>query len=222
MVRKSKAEALITRAQLLDAAERTFLAQGVAGTSLQQVAAAAGLTRGAIYWHFQDKADLFSAMMERVILPCECAAGASDGSDDPSAALRTLALTPLQTLAEHEQVRRVFRIAMHLTEYVGELAPVAARHEQAIADYVARMMVHTAALVPAEQARAAALGLFALVDGLMRQWTLRPEAFELLSTGAQCIDTYLAGLRPQAATAAPPAAPARSPRKSPARPARST
>jgi hypothetical protein len=46
---------------------------GVARTSLQQVAAEAGVTRGAIYWHFKDKAELFSAMMDRVLLPCEWA-----------------------------------------------------------------------------------------------------------------------------------------------------
>ena len=69
MVRRTKQEALATRHSLLDSAELLFQAQGVSRTSLQDIAQAAGATRGAIYWHFKDKADLFNAMMERVTLP---------------------------------------------------------------------------------------------------------------------------------------------------------
>ena len=64
--------------------------QGVSQTSLQQIAQQAGATRGAIYWHFKDKADLFNAMMERVTLPLESRAGR------PSA-------TPGDPLGEHAQ-----------------------------------------------------------------------------------------------------------------------
>ena len=56
---------------LLDAALRVFRDRGVAHTSLEEVAAAAGVTRGAVYWHFKDKADLFTALCERVQLPME-------------------------------------------------------------------------------------------------------------------------------------------------------
>lgn len=65
MARRTKAEAQATRNALIDAAERLFDSQGVSRTSLQDIAQAAGATRGAIYWHFKDKADLFNAMMER-------------------------------------------------------------------------------------------------------------------------------------------------------------
>ena len=71
MVRRTKAEAEQTRHKLLDAAEQLFLQRGVSRTSLNDIAQAAGTTRGAIYWHFKDKADLFNAMMQRVTLPME-------------------------------------------------------------------------------------------------------------------------------------------------------
>ena len=84
MARRTKEEALATRHRLLDAAELLFQAQGVSNTSLQQIAERAGATRGAIYWHFKDKADLFDAMMERVKLPLEAAARNADESiQDP-------------------------------------------------------------------------------------------------------------------------------------------
>ena len=71
MVRRTKEEALETRNLLLDVAERVFNEKGVSRTSLADIAEAAGLTRGAIYWHFKNKSDLFDAMMERVTLPLE-------------------------------------------------------------------------------------------------------------------------------------------------------
>ena len=71
MVRRTKEEALETRNRLLDSAEEMFQSQGVSRTTLQDIALHAGATRGAVYWHFKDKADLFDAMMERVTLPLE-------------------------------------------------------------------------------------------------------------------------------------------------------
>ena len=71
MARRTKQDAQATREALLDAAERVFELRGVSHTSLAHIAEAAGLTRGAVYWHFKDKAALFNAMMERVTLPLE-------------------------------------------------------------------------------------------------------------------------------------------------------
>jgi len=62
MARKTKLEALETRERLLDAGEVVFRQRGVTRTSLAEIAAAAGVTRGAVYWHFKDKAALFHAM----------------------------------------------------------------------------------------------------------------------------------------------------------------
>ena len=70
-MRRTKAEAQETREALLDAAERVFFENGVATTSLTEIAQAASLTRGAIYWHFVDKAALFEAVQERGRLPQE-------------------------------------------------------------------------------------------------------------------------------------------------------
>ncbi|WP_291742772.1 TetR family transcriptional regulator, partial [Limnobacter sp. UBA1615] len=69
MVRKTKEEAQETRNLILDTAEAVFSEKGVSRTTLNDIAKAADLTRGAIYWHFKNKADLFDAMFQRAILP---------------------------------------------------------------------------------------------------------------------------------------------------------
>ena len=51
-MRRTKEQAEQTRVAILEAAERLFLEKGVAQCSLEQIARAAGVTRGAVYWHF--------------------------------------------------------------------------------------------------------------------------------------------------------------------------
>jgi TetR/AcrR family acrAB operon transcriptional repressor len=200
MARKTKAEAQETRHQILDAAERMFLAQGVARTSLQQVASAAGVTRGAVYWHFKDKADLFDAMMERVTMPCETAIAEALARppEEALAGLAAMAMLPLRELATQAQVQRVFSIAMHYTEYTAELAPVRERHQESVASFVDQLetlLRRARGLKPRLNKKAAALGLFALVDGLMNHWTLAPHSFDLVAVGEQSVNGYLAGLK---------------------------
>lgn len=64
MARKTKEQAQETRLQILEAAVVEFSARGVSATSLTDIANAAGVTRGAIYWHFKNKVDLFNEVWD--------------------------------------------------------------------------------------------------------------------------------------------------------------
>src|SRR5512139_2504396 len=130
MARRTKEEAQATRNLILDTAEVVFHERGVARTTLNDIAMAAGLTRGAIYWHFKDKADLFNAMMKRVTLPLEETACGSDDAalDDPLAYMRDNFIQALHLTVNDPQVRRVFEIATHKVEYVDETRAVRDRH----------------------------------------------------------------------------------------------
>jgi TetR/AcrR family acrAB operon transcriptional repressor len=222
MVRRTKEEALATRHRILDAAELLFQQRGVSRTSLHEIAEAAEVTRGAVYWHFKDKADLFNAMMERATMPFEEAAcGAVRGPDEnPLDFMCRRLVEALRATATHERTRRVFEIATHKVEYVDELLQVRDRHlagrneclnecERELKAAMRQGLI--ASKVPA---RCIALGLHALVDGLIQNWMLDPEAFDLVKVGKQVLCTYVDGLRPAAAQ--PAAAPVRARRRSPA------
>jgi AcrR family transcriptional regulator len=77
--RRSRAEAAAdTRRRLLETARRLFLRDGFAETTLDRVAEAAGLTKGAVYGHFRSKADLFMSLEEAGL-----GLGPIAGSDPP-------------------------------------------------------------------------------------------------------------------------------------------
>ncbi len=57
-----------TREAILGSALRLFAKHGVAGSSIDQIAQDAGITKGAVYWHFESKDALFDAILERIRL----------------------------------------------------------------------------------------------------------------------------------------------------------
>jgi AcrR family transcriptional regulator len=60
---------LITRAQLLDAAERVFAREGLRGASVDAIALEAGYSTGAVYSNFKGKEDLFLSLVEERVDP---------------------------------------------------------------------------------------------------------------------------------------------------------
>lgn len=202
MARRTKEDALVTRNLLLDAAERVFQRRGVSRTSLQEIAQEAGLTRGAIYWHFENKADVFDAMMQRVTLPmvANLKIPPEAQATDPLQHLRRNVATAFHQTVHDEQVRRVFEIASHKVEYVDELQALRERHiaeRGECMDDLHRLLALAVAreqLTPGTPVRAVAIGLHALIDGLMHNWLLNPESFDLEAVGAQALDAHLAGL----------------------------
>lgn len=203
MARRTKSEAAITREQLLDAAERVFCERGVTRTSLAEVAAAAGVTRGAVYWHFRDKADLFDAMCERATLPLEQALTRAGTMvlDDPLAALRTLATDALTRLATDPRTQAVFEVVFNKCELTGELRPIASRRDRERCDCLTHVESIVTRAVEAGQlpadtdTRLATQALHAYMGGIMREWVLDPAAFDLACAAPALIDTLLAGLR---------------------------
>lgn len=203
MARRTKAEAESTRAAILDAAEVLFYQQGVSRTTLEKIAAAANVTRGAIYWHFQNKADLFNAMLERVRLPFQHLLDALDNntSDEPFGQIRQLYINGLQLIASSEQHHRVLTIVFHRCEYIDELNPAVNQQDQLDEQAVA---VLQRAFERAKQAgslregvspRLAAMSMHMYVGGIISHFLLKPQQCDLRQHAPALIDTMLQGLK---------------------------
>jgi TetR/AcrR family acrAB operon transcriptional repressor len=204
MVRRTKEDAQHTRQQLLEAAQRVFADKGVSRTSLQDIALAAGVTRGAIYWHFKNKAELFNAMMDSAILPMEQTLQqmGHDVAQDPLAELERAMLQSMHSIENDAHTRALFEVATMKVEYVDELLAVKQRHVTCYVEgtqQMQRSLQEAAArgtVALPVSAAVMARGLHALMVGLIHTWMLDTSAFKLVEVAQASIRTYLRGLAP--------------------------
>ena len=203
MVRKTKEAALATREALIDAAERVFRREGVSRTSLAEIASEAGVTRGAIYWHFRDKAELLDAMCERTVLPLDAAlARAGEAArNDPLGTLRGFAVDALAQLARDPRTHAVFEILFHKCELVGELGDRTAAQSAdrrtclSSVEGLLDLAVARGQLPSDTDTRLATHMMHAYVIGLMHEWVLDPGEYDLASAAPAMIDAFVTGLR---------------------------
>ena len=196
MVKRTREEAIATRSRILDTAERIFHEKGVSHTSLADIALAAGVTRGAIYWHFRNKCDVFTAMFDRAKLPMDELLDATLDTQepDPLGRMRALLVDCLCSTMLNPQRKRVFDILFLKCEFTAEMGPVIVRHqanmqegreriERGLANAVSRKQL------PADlDTRRAAVMLHAFIGGLLRDWLFLPAGADLLAATGSLID----------------------------------
>lgn len=119
MVRRTKFAAEETRKQILDAAETCFCEMGISKTTLDMIAARAGCTRGAIYWHFREKTDLLRQVVDRVPLPLfeELEAIKVGSEPEPVKAMHCCLSRSLNKLKYDVHLRNVIYILIFCEEY---------------------------------------------------------------------------------------------------------
>lgn len=132
MARKTKEEAQETRENILDAAIHAFYENGVSLTSLDQIARQAGVTRGAVYWHFKNKQDIFDALHERLhqsfidIL----APRLGHVEEDPLAQLHRLHTDLMQEVHQNEIKKRTLSVFLLRCDYSGDMQDFLKKQEQ--------------------------------------------------------------------------------------------
>jgi TetR/AcrR family acrAB operon transcriptional repressor len=203
MVRRTKEEALETRRQILEAAEKAFYDRGVARTTLADIAAMAGVTRGAIYWHFSNKADLVQAMLDSLHEPLDELARASESEQElnPLGCMRQLLVQLFQQIAVDPQTRRINEILFHKCEFTDEMCDLRRQRREVSADCNVRIdlslrnAVNRGQLPQDLDTVRAAMSLHAFIDGNIAQWLLLPDSCDLYVEAERIVDTALDMLR---------------------------
>jgi TetR/AcrR family acrAB operon transcriptional repressor len=199
VARKSKEDSLETRSQLLDAAEKVFFEKGFSQTSLMDIADAANLTRGAIYWHFKNKSDLFEAMSDRVLLPLETLTGvcADPQETDPLGKLRDFWIQALKEITRNPRKRRVLTILFFKCEFNGEAKQLEIRRQAGSIEYIQHIeqclqnAIDKGQLPPNLNTHQATIANHALMSGLISNWLFLPGSFDLDNCAEIMIDSYL-------------------------------
>jgi TetR/AcrR family acrAB operon transcriptional repressor len=203
MVRRTKEEAQITRSQILEAAEQAFYERGVARTTLADIATLAGVTRGAIYWHFNNKADLVQAMLDSLQEPLDemAEASQSEHEEDPLGCMRNLLIHLFHELALDPKTRRINEILFHKCEFTDEMCDFRRQRQDNAIQCHDRITlglnnaVRQGQLPKGLDTARAAVALFAYVNGIIYQWLLVPDSFSLPAEAEQLVDVCLDMLR---------------------------
>ncbi len=116
----------MTRSTIMATALGLFCQQGLATTNLTDIARAAGVTRGAIYWHFKDKEELFFSLWDEMCAPLSHLLLASIDVDepDPLGKFQSFLIEVLRTVAACRAHQQMFRIMFKLLMSDGELGPI--------------------------------------------------------------------------------------------------
>ncbi len=126
MARRTKEDSEKTRQQILAAARKEFVKRGVSRTSLEQIAKAAKVTRGAVYWHFKNKTELFFAMRSQISLPLLDQLGGEQlpANADPLDGVENFLIEAFLGLEQNPLIRQTCEILCTKCEYVDEFEAV--------------------------------------------------------------------------------------------------
>lgn len=201
MARKTKKDAEKTRQSILDAAFDLFATKGYTRTTLNEIASVAGVTRGAVYWHFRDKVDLFMALWKEIhasagVQPEDLRIDQVESLDDCKHEI----MKYIEHFEQNDRYAVFWDIVRHRTEYSEELEPVLENQRNEQRKVLGRMTVMFARLQNHGRMRSdvnpfhAALGVVASVIGLIEVWMADRSAFSIGETVLHCIDNLFKGL----------------------------
>jgi TetR/AcrR family acrAB operon transcriptional repressor len=205
MARKTKAEAEQTRRNILDAALELFHRKGYSRTTLGDIARSAGVTRGAIYWHFKDKVELFLALKDDVETSTKTRI--EDLLQEEVASLedvRASHLRFLRNLEENARFCTYFEIVFYRTEFTEELQPLMASYQDKLRRMVRKNEQDFEQLRKRGRVRAdlvcrqAAFDMAAIIFGLINFWLMDRSYFSLSQQSAAMLDRYMTLLAPKA------------------------
>lgn len=198
-MRRTKSQALETREHLLLAALEVFDRRGVARASLHEIAQEAGVTRGAFYWHFKNKEDVFEALFQRMFehLSQQLQEDIRNNAPEVLASLRQALVNiseHMQNNALHGKFARILHLKCEHTQENAAIVAVMERYQQ-----MWQQQVHQALHLCVQQGSLprdldisfAALYLKAAFFGLIEQWLLRPERVQLSRDAPRLIDATL-------------------------------
>ena len=204
MARKTKAEAAQTRMHIINAARKVFAERGVSRTTFDQIATAAGVTRGAIYWHFANKSELFFAMRDQMSLPLidRIDANLSNGDfKDPLQGIIATLMEILRGLEEDEATRQTFEIMTLKCEYVDEFAAALDKVMEPGNEFMRKLvpayaLAQQKSLLREELDPALlALGSYTFMHGLIRLWLSDKEGIIIRTKAGSLIEAHVNSCR---------------------------
>ncbi|MEX0619872.1 MAG: TetR family transcriptional regulator [Pseudohongiellaceae bacterium] len=202
MAKRTKAEAQVTRENILAAAADVFDAKGVAGASLAQIADQASVTRGAIYWHFRNKMEIFAALQEQMhqsIIEIVLADLEND-HPRPLQQLQELCVKLLTDLETDSQKRKTISIFFLKCDYSGKMEVFLRRQQdnkqkniELFERYLDRAK-RKGHLRPEADSRVLTLSLLFYLTGTVYEYLRGPSLFSLAEVAPALMNQFFQGI----------------------------
>jgi TetR/AcrR family acrAB operon transcriptional repressor len=200
-MRRTKEDAAVTRQKVLEAALKVFSEKGYTASKLDDVAQAANVTRGAIYWHFRDKADLFNTLVREVGLQRDevIQQAIAEGGTFIDI-FRRILIRLLQIVEEHQDVRAIMELSLFKVDQLPELAEGQGVRLEANRALISNMTTFLQMGIDAGDVRAdldpqdAARAAVAFQQGLATLWLYDSSAFSLAERAPVLADVYMQGI----------------------------
>ncbi|HDX8364220.1 TPA: TetR family transcriptional regulator [Aeromonas veronii] len=197
MARRTKEEAQQTRCHIMSTALDLFCSQGLAKTSLTDIARAADLTRGAIYWHFKNKDELFISLWEELCSPLahQLDACLNEEEPDPLGQLRLFFEGVLHNISHNQAQQQMFTILFNLESLEGEAISLREHIRSQSAHFFRDLETTLANAIRRGQLPAnlnlqrAATLLHCTLDGYIINWLHFPERIDLPRESGFLIDS---------------------------------
>lgn len=199
-MRRTKEQAAETRQTILQAAEALFLQRGYETCSLDEIAVAAGVSRGAIHFHFRNKLGLLFAFRDELILPMRQLAQSLLGGATlaPLDALGDVIATTFVELQGKPAKKPILKLlkAIDADQAYDDVSSARYFRQQvrlALTE-ICEAAQRNGALSAPWTARSAATALYALLDGLINEWLLEEADLSLARDGVAIIRSFLTSL----------------------------
>ncbi|MBB5321716.1 TetR family transcriptional regulator [Marinobacter oulmenensis] len=185
-MRRTKEEAEKTRQTVLEAALTLFSRDGYSLTTLSRIAKEAGCSRGPIYWHFQNKDDLYEAVLAYSQEPLEALVDECQSmADQPVAAMEHFLEQWLSLLANDRRYRQSFEILLNKTELTDAMSRTLKRERELTRSIVALFgelsgkAREQGDLKSDEQPEDLGLLCYTFLMGITQTWLFAPGLFSL-------------------------------------------
>ena len=192
----------MTRQKLMDAALVVFSKKGYATTTLDDIAREAGVTRGAIYWHFKGgKIELFNAILgERFERVGNVLKEVFSSGKTPAEMLRLMMIRLLEYIEEDADYRAVQEMLMFKTEIAPEMADGMRGKSEKIHESVrvAESLIEkgkaSGEIRKDVNSRAAALAAMSIINGAVSIWLVDTKQFSIKEQAASMVDVFIKGI----------------------------
>lgn len=200
-MRRTKEEAEQTKEDLLDAALVIFGRDGFTASRLSDIAKEAQVTRGAIYHHFENKADMYLQLIKRAEQEQQEVMNAAIAKGGTIAEItRRIMVTGFESLAKHTRYRNVMELSLFKIADNEELKELIEKRREEAHSLVKSISAIMAQGIEAGEFRSdldpstAARAYLSYQNGVAFLWLSNKEAFSLKNQAHALADIYMRGI----------------------------